>query len=168
MDATKKFRFGYHYTDADPGEIVSVGFIPDRTKGYTLNVAPEVAELQDASSPMARCFVSNPGFPPQYATSKNRLRIDLSGLNLYPDFANLIELGAYYDEDFESGGLYFWWKDRDIESLRIRGFGDLADYLGSTDGCVFPEEFGGEESWNLIGTACVDARSVTPDRISVA
>ena len=152
-------EYAYHCTETDPEIIKSRGFM-NNGGGFTCK--NQFPGLYRKYLPKSKCFVSK---NPWDECTKYVIKIDITGLKKYPDFGNLLEYDAYYDN--EEDDVVFWWEDKCIpengESSRYPR--PLIEYLKKNDGIIYSSDFDGELSWNLIGTCCVDGKYITPDRI---
>ena len=97
--------YGYHCTSTDPEKIKKEGFKIGKD-GYTENNLFET--LYNKYLPTVPCFISDIEAKVWDANAKYCIKIDITGLNLYPDFGHLVDLGAYYEED-SNDDMNFWW-----------------------------------------------------------
>ena len=75
----------------------------------------------------------------------------------------MFDFDAYTDED-ENGETYFYWEDKVVQM----GFDynkKLSKYIKEHDGYLYPHDFDGKQSIDILGTACIDGKELTPDRI---
>ena len=109
---------------------------------------------------------------PVYVTSDTRevwdtnadyiIKLDITGLDLYPDFGSLPDTGAFYDLD----GKYFHWYDDSGIGLTFTNTPagkKMKEYLESIspdEYILLPDDFSGEDSMRILGTAVVDGRKL--------
>ena len=55
----------------------------------------------------------------------------------------------------------FWWQ----ETSNLEGFEEFKKFLENNDYQFNSSDFTGNMSFNMIGTACIDGKELTPDRI---
>ena len=139
-------RYAYHCTDVDPEIIKKEGWKVG--EGFTLD--NHYADLYEAYLPKVPVFISNPKADLWDTGSKYIIKLDITGLELYPDFGNLENFDAYYDEDNES----FYWEEGSNfgNNKKLKAF--VREY--SDEDTIAAEDFQGEDSFEVIGTACVD------------
>ena len=152
--------YAYHCTNVNPEKIKKEGFKVGN--GFTQD--NQFGGLYKKYLPKYPCFISNSNAKIWDDNSKYILKIDITGLELYPDFGHLVDFGAYYDEEDENGDVLFWWNDNTNE---LNDIPKLQKYLSGTDWYLNSNEFTGKMSFEMIGTACIDGRKLTPDRIEV-
>lgn len=146
--------YAYHCTDVDPEIIKKEGWkVGD---GFTLD--NQFKDLYKKYLPNVPVFVSRLDVPIWDYKSKYCIKLDITGLKLFPDFGYLPDFGAYYDYDEEC---FYWENEDDLDSNK-----KLKDFV--LDNCdnltLYADCFDGDDSFNVLGTACVDG-SKLKDRI---
>lgn len=98
--------------------------------------------------------------------SKFCMKIDITGLEKFPDFGHLLDYGAYFDEEC------FWWED-DEQLKKWLSSGDsvekrLADFVLNEcdDGMLYAADFTGDLSFEILGTCAIDGSKLTVDRVA--
>ena len=152
-----KRLYAYHCTSTDPEKIKKEGFKIGKD-GYTETNLFET--LYNKYLPTVPCFISDIDAKVWDVNAKYCIKIDITGLNLYPDFGHLVDLGAYYEED-SNDDMNFWWQ----ETSNLEGFEEFKNFLENNDYQFNSSDFTGNMSFNMIGTACIDWKALTPDRI---
>ena len=147
-------RYAYHCTDVDPEIIKKEGWkVGD---GFTLD--NQFEDLYKKYLPNVPVFVSRLDVPVWDSKAKYCIKLDITGLKLFPDFGYLPDFGAYYDYNEEC---FYWENEDDLDSNKI-----LKDFV--LDNCdnltLYADCFDGEDSFVVLGTACVDG-SKLKDRI---
>lgn len=107
-------EYAFHCTNVDPQQIVNDGF-KSTGKGFTQ--ANRVEHFYKEFLPANPMFVSSLNASVWDNNSKFCMKIDITGLEKFPDFGHLLDYGAYFDEEC------FWWEDED-ELQRWKLFGD--------------------------------------------
>ena len=103
-------KFAYHCTEVDPETILREGF-KSGSGGYTgTNVIEDFYEKYLPKNPM---FVSDLNAEVWSKYSKYCMKIDVSGLKLYPDFGHLLDYCAYHGDDA------FYWSDFGMKLLSV-------------------------------------------------
>lgn len=146
--------YAYHCTNIDPEIIKKEGWkVGD---GFTLD--NQFENLYKKYLPKVPVFVSNLDVLVWDSKAKYCIKLDITGLKLFPDFGYLPDFGAYYDYDEEC---FYWENEDDLDSNK-----KLKDFV--LDNCdnltLYADCFDGEDSFNVLGTACVDG-SKLKDRI---
>lgn len=110
-------------------------------------------------------FVSNLKAKIWDQNAKYCIKVDISGLQKYPDFGHLLDYDAYFDENC------FWWeneyevqqwlKSNDVTKRKLANF--ILNNLD--DGVLWSDQFDGETSFNVLGTCVIDGNLLTPDRV---
>jgi len=147
-------RYAYHCTDVDPEIIKKEGWkVGD---GFTLD--NQFEDLYEKYLPKVPVFVSRLDVPVWDSKSKYCIKIDITGLDLFPDFGYLPDFGAYYDYDEEC---FYWENEDDLDSNK-----KLKDFVlnNCNNLTLYADCFDGEDSFNVLGTACIDG-SKLKDRI---
>ena len=147
-------RYAYHCTNIDPEIIKKEGWkVGD---GFTLD--NQFKDLYKKYLPNVPVFVSRLDVPVWDSKAKYCIKLDITGLELFPDFGYLPDFGAYYDYDEEC---FYWENEDDLDSNK-----KLKDFV--LDNCdnltLYADCFDGEDSFDVLGTACVDG-SKLKDRI---
>lgn len=150
-------RYAYHCTNVNP-DIIKGGF--EVGNGFTED--NQLEDIYKKYLPEKPCFISQRGEDVWDSDSKYVLKIDISGLDLYPDFGHLLDFDAYIDEDGDE--TIFYWEDKVVKH-GIPENSELSEYIKENDGYLYPSEFSGQESIDILGTACIDGEKLTPDRI---
>lgn len=151
-----KKRYAYHCTSVDP-EIIKKNGWKSGEGGFTSNNMFE--DLYENYLPEVPVFVSDEKVKVWSNKSKYCIKLDITGLDLYPDFGSLPDVGAHYDFDSE----LFWWESKnDIKSKEMKEF---VRVFGADDSSFYACDFSGEDSMENLGTACVSGKDLTPDRI---
>lgn len=102
-------QFGYHCTDVNPEIILKDGFKSGKG-GYTrVNMIEEFYEKYLPKNPM---FLSDLHAEVWSKYSRYCMKVNVTGLQLYPDFGHLLDYYAYHDEDC------FYWSDNGLMWLR--------------------------------------------------
>jgi len=144
----KAIKYLYHSTNVPPEIILKEGLVGRKTKGLT-----EAGEqfFDYGWLPEESVFVSKePGkFPGKYI-----YKVDVSGLDLLPDYAMLVDLGAYVDD--VEGKFLYWKHDEQIP----RGLKSRHD----PEWGVYYKDITGEDTLRIAGTAVV-VGPISPDRI---
>ena len=161
MDDNKEYAF--HCTDIDPQQIVNDGF---KSTGNGLTRANRVERFYKEFLPVNPMFVSSLNASCLDNDSKFCMKIDITGLEKFPDFGRLLDYGAYLDEEC------FRWEDEDTLQ-RWRLFGDpvqkkLAEFVLSDcdKRTIAATDFTGEMSYDILGTCAIDGSKLTFDRIA--
>lgn len=138
-------KIAYHSTNTNPEIIKNEGF--KLGKGFTQENMFE--DLYENYLPEIPVFVTKE--KPWDDSAKYLIELDISGLELFPDFGSLVDVGAIYDFDEE---LFYWEDFSDIPNLSLR------QYIENTFGePILPaSEFSGEDSWKYLGSACVSGK----------
>lgn len=148
---TSPKRYAYHCTNIDPEIIKREGW----KVGSGFTVENMFGDLYEKYLPKVPVFVSDDGKEVWDTNAKYIIKLDITGLDLYPDFGSLPDTGAYYDPDEEC----FYWQD---------GFSnpEMEEYVSEYDDeLLYAEDFSGEDCMAVLGTACVDGKLLTPDKI---
>ena len=154
--------YAYHCTEINPEIILREGF-KSGSGGYThTNVVEDFYEKYLPKNPM---FVSDLKAEVWSKYSKYCMKIDVSGLKLYPDFGHLLDYKAYHDDDC------FYWSDTGLMWLRHLAKKDptskkvleLAERL--EDHTLWGSDFTGEMSRDLLGTFVIDGDLLTRERV---
>lgn len=135
-------QYAYHCTNIDPEIIKKEGW----KVGSGFTVENMFGDLYEKYLPKVPVFVSDDGKAVWDTNAKYIIKLDITGLDLYPDFGSLPDTGAYYDPDEEC----FYWQD---------GFSnpEMEEYVSEyDDGLLYAEDFSGEDCMAVLGTACVD------------
>lgn len=155
-------QFGYHCTEIDPETILKNGF-RSGFGGFTrTNYLEDFYGKYLPKNPM---FLSDLNAEVWSKRSKYCMKIDVSGLELYPDFGHLLDYYAYYDEDC------FYWHEDGLDWLRIAAKKDpvakrvleLAESL--EDNTLWGSDFTGEMSRDVLGTFAIDGSLLTRERV---
>ena len=141
--------YAYHCTNVDPEKIKKEGWKVG--KGYTER--NRFGDLYKKYLPNIPVFVSNEDVPVWDRNAKYCMKLDITGLDLYPDFGRLPDTGAYYDEEDE----LFYWEDF-LDNKMKKYISQFSDEI------LYAKDFTGEDSFRVLGTACVDG-SKLKDRI---
>ena len=159
-------EYAYHCTNVNPSTIIKNGFMSLHGKGYTNDNAFET--LYKKYLPPNPCFVSK---TPWDEDSKYILKIDITGLEKYPDFGHLVDTGAYYEETERPDDMIFYWEEKDLQYPSQNMPSELLSFLVSKPdeerGILDSEDFDGDKSFDLIGTCAIDGDKLTSDRIEV-
>lgn len=159
-------ELAYHCTNVPPEVIRREGFKAGKG-GYT--VANNVDWLYERFLPRNPMFVSRKDAKVWDAGARFCLELDVSGLELFPDFGHLLDFQAEFDED------NVFWRDDDLAALeKMAKRGDkvakrVLDWvLWELDDCTLPVEgFTWRESWDLLGTAAIDGDKLDWDKMVV-
>lgn len=145
-------NYAYHCTNVNPDIIKKEGWKVGN--GYTQRNMFD--DLYREYLPAVPVFISNLDSNIWDANAKYCIKLDITGLKLYPDFGSLPDNGAHVDEYG-----FYWDSEDDIENLELR------DYILNTsdDLYISNSDFTGDVSFDTIGTACVDGHQLTNDRI---
>lgn len=101
--------FGYHCTEINPEIILREGF-KSGSGGYThTNVIEDFYEKYLPKNPM---FMSDLKAEVWSKYSKYCMKIDVTDLQLYPDFGHLLDYKAYHDDDC------FYWSEFGLATLK--------------------------------------------------
>ncbi len=128
--------YAYHCTNVNPEKIKKEGFKVGN--GFTQD--NQFGGLYKKYLPKYPCFISNSNAKIWDDNSKYILKIDITGLELYPDFGHLVDFGAYYDEedetydDKEYGDDFVSWDEDGEEDF------DDEDEDDFSDGFLFDED----------------------------
>lgn len=114
-------------------------------------------------------FVSKKDVKVWDSGAKFCLELDVSGLELFPDFGHLLDFGAEFDEEA------FFWRDDGLALLEKKAKGGdkaakaVLDWvLWQLDDCTCEfDDFTWRESWDLLGTACIDGDKLAWDKMVV-
>ena len=160
-------EYAYHCTNVNPRIILEKGFRSSLGNGFTENNLFEA--LYKKYLPPNPCFISK---NPWDEDSKYILKIDITGLEKFPDFGHLVDTGAYYEETDIPEVILFYWEDKDLQRPSHHMPSQLLSYLTSTPddderGLLYSKDFDGNLSFDLIGTCAVDGNQITPDRIEI-
>lgn len=148
-------NFGYHCTNTNPEIIKREGFKVGNN-GFTKENMFE--DLYQKYLPRIPIFISANLKTSYYMDSKYCIVLDINGLDLYPDFGAMPDIGAYYDYDSE---LFYWDRFGDIKNSKIRQF--VRSEYGEP--ILYARDFTGELSWQLIKSACLDGQQDLIKRI---
>ena len=156
-------QFAYHCTNIDPKIILKQGFKAGKG-GYTQRNGVDYLDKEFLpTNPMYLSDIDSKVWDPN---AKYCLKIDISGLELYPDFGHLMDYNPSHDEE----GLF--WGDQSIEDLRFLARKDkyakkLLMYLeNETDEYnIIARFYTGELSRKILGTFVVDGNQIKTDRI---
>ena len=147
-------RYAYHCTEVNPEKIKKEGWKVG--KGFTEE--NQFEDLYKQYLPKVPVFISNEDAPVWDSNSKYCIKIDITGLDLYPDFGYLPDFNAYYDYAEEC---FYWEHEEDLDDNE-----KLKKYV--LDNCenltLYAADFSGEDSFNTLGTACVDGKKLK-DRV---
>lgn len=165
-EAYKKRReLAYHCTNVSPEVIQREGFKAGKG-GYTIN--NNVDWLYQRFLPRNPMFVSSKDAKVWDPSAKFCIEIDVSGLELFPDFGHLLDFQAEFDED------YVFWRDDDLVALEtmVKQGNNTAkyvlDWVRDLDDYTLPvENFTWCESWDILGTAAVDGDKFVWDKMVV-
>ena len=156
-------EFAYHCTDVDPKVIIKDGF---KATGKGFTNTNQVEHFYKEFLPSNPMFVSKIDADVWDNSSKFCMKIDISGLEKFPDFGHLLDYGAYFDEEC------FYWEDED-ELQKWKQSGDsvqkkLAVFvLDECDNCTFDAaDFTGDLSYEILGTCAIDGSKLTADRVA--
>lgn len=155
-------QYGYHCTEANPDTIMRDGFKSGRGGFTRINLLEDFYEKYLPKNPM---FLSDLHAKVWSTYSKYCMKIDVTGLQLYPDFGHLLDYHAYYDEDC------FYWRENGLEWLRADSRRDqttkkVLDFVESLDdNTLWASDFTGEMSREILGTFVIDGNLLTPSRI---
>lgn len=159
-------EYAYHCTNVNPNLILEKGFRSSPINGFTENNLFEA--LYEKYLPSNPCFVSK---NPWDEDSKYILKIDITGLEKFPDFGHLVDTGAYYEETDSPNDMLFYWEEKDLQFPSQNMPSKLLSFLASKSdeerGILNSEDFDGELSFDLIGTCVVDGDRITPNRIEI-
>jgi len=159
-------EYAYHCTNVNPKIILEKGFHSSPVNGFTENNAFEA--LYQKHLPKNPCFVSK---TPWDEDSKYILKIDITGLEKYPDFGHLIDTGAYYEETDSPDEILFYWEDKDLKYPSRHMSDELVSFLTSKPedeiGIMSSDDYDGEMSFYLTGTCAIDGDEIASDRIEV-
>lgn len=156
---TSPKRYAYHCTNVDPEIIKREGW--KAGEGFTQ--ANMFEDLYAKLLPKVPVFITSEEKGPWDDDAKYIIKLDITGLKLYPDFGSLPDYGAYEDET-QSGNIVFYWEDLDDEYLQRNP--KLLNFVSKKRDYSFSaRSFTGELSLDLLGTACVDGKLLTPDKI---
>lgn len=151
---------GYHCTNINPEIIIRDGFKVG-SDGFTDENMFE--DLYKKFLPEIPVFVTFK--KPWSDSAKYTLKLDLTGLKLYPDFGSLVDTGAYYDYDFKEKTKMFYWEHwSDITNPKLVEF--LEDF-GDDDPILYPEDLSGEDSKEVLDSACVSGEGLNKRIISI-
>ena len=154
--------YGYHCTNISPDFILANGF-KATGKGFTdVNVVEDFYKKYLPKNPM---FLSDLKAEVWSKNSKYCMKIDVTGLRLYPDFGHLLDYKAFYDDDcfyWSNSGLV-WLQEKASKDMFSKKVFEFAQQL--EDNTLWADDFTGELSRDLIGTFAIDGNMLTPQRI---
>lgn len=157
-----KKKFGYHCTNINPDFILANGF-KATGKGFTdVNVIEDFYKKYLPKNPM---FLSDLKAEVWSKNSKYCIKVDVTGLQLYPDFGHLLDYKAYYDDDC------FYWSDNGLMQLKEKASKDIFSKKvfefakNLEDNTLLAKDFSGEMSRDLIGTFTIDGDLLVPERV---
>ena len=159
-------EYAYHCTNINPMAIIKNGFHSTEGNGYTEDNAFKSLYLKYL--PSNPCFVSK---KPWDENSKYIIKIDITGLEKYPDFGHLVDTGAYYEEMESPEDILFYWEDKDLQYpskyMPIKLLSFLVSKPEEERGILNSKDFDGKLSFDLVGTCAIDGDELTPDRIEI-
>lgn len=150
-------RIAYHCTNIDPATIKRDGW----KVGSGFTVDNMFGDLYETYLPDVPVFITSDKSSVWDEDARYCIKLDIGGLELYPDFGSLPDYDAYYDCDGDEP--CFYWKD----GSDFGGNAKLRRWV--EDNCddltMYAADFTGELSLELLGTACVDGKLLTPEKI---
>jgi hypothetical protein len=156
-------QFAYHCTNINPDLILKHGFKAGKG-GYTLRNG--VDYLDKEFLPRNPMYLSDLNAKVWDPNAKYCLKIDITNLDLYPDFGHLMDYNPSHDEE----GLF--WGDQSIEDLRFLAKKDkyaknLLNYLENEteEYNILARFYTGELSRKILGTFVIDGNLLTKNRI---
>ena len=147
-------QYAYHCTNIDPeiikkeGWKVGMGF----TKGNFFD------DLYKKYDPKVPVHITGSEREVWDTNADYIIKLDITGLDLYPDFGSLPDTGAFYDLDEQ----YFHWYDDSGIGLTFtnndagRKMKEYLELISPDEYILLPDDFTGEVSMRILGTACVD------------
>lgn len=144
-----KSTYAFHCTSTDPKTIESEGWKVG-PNGYTEDNMFE--DLYFNYLPAVPVFVSDINAKVWDPSAKYCIKLDISGIEKFPDFGNLVESGAIYEDG------YFYWKNEQS----IKGSQALKKFIMNDleNMTLAEEDFTGDLSWELLGTCAVDGKKL--------
>lgn len=120
-------EYAYHVSNVPPEKIKKEGFKSGLGNGGTdINL---FQELYDQDYPKNYLFISKePWDIERNEKFKYCYKIDITDLDLYPDFGMLIDNGAYYEDDGDD--YIFYWKDKDIKFMKNKKLKEFLEKEG--------------------------------------
>lgn len=171
-------QYGYHCTQVDPQTILRDGF-KNGQGGYTPPPShfSAIEVLYERHLPKTPMFLSDLHAKVWDTDAEWCMKIDVTGLQLYPDFGHLMEYNPRWTE-LESYGRFVWdtYDFARLRSFRGTVFGSTEEYekmcsfikkLRIQDGrrYLYAKDFTGEMSRDLLGTFAIDGSMLTRDRV---
>ena len=151
-------QYAYHCTNTDPEIIKREGWKVGM--GFTLGNFFD--KLNKKYLPKVPVYVTSDTREVWDTNADYIIKLDITGLDLYPDFGSLPDTGAFYDLD----GKYFHWYDDSGIGLTFTNTPagkKMKEYLESIspdEYILLPDDFSGEDSMRILGTAVVDGRKL--------
>lgn len=155
-------EFAYHCTNVDPEVIFQDGFVATG-KGFTGR--NQVEHFYKEFLPANPMFVSRLDVKAWDADAKWCMKVDISGLEKFPDFGHLLDYDAHFDESC------FWWEDDNLLEDWLRSTDTIKKALASyisircDDGVLYAADFTGHDSFDVLGTCAIDGSMLTRDRV---
>ena len=147
-------QYAYHCTNTDPEIIKRDGWKVGM--GFTLGNFFD--KLNKKYLPKVPVYVTSDTREVWDTNADYIIKLDITGLDLYPDFGSLPDTGAFYDLDEK----YFHWYDDSEIGLTFTNTPagqKMKEYLESIspdEYILLPDDFSGEDSMRILGTAVVD------------
>ena len=151
--------YAYHCTNVDPEVIKREGWKVGM--GFTLGNFFD--DLNKQYLPKVPVYVTGSERDVWDTKAKYCIKLDITGLKLYPDFGSLPDTGAFYDLDEK----YSHWYDESGIGLTFtdtpagRKMKEYLDSVSPDEYMLLPDDFTGELSMKILGTAVVDGSQLT-------
>ena len=149
-------RYAYHCTNTNPKKIRQEGFKVGNDGFTETNMFDYLYEEYYPEIPV---FVTNADQNIWSEDTKYVIKLDISGLDLYPDFGSLPDVGAQID-DFDN---FFWENEDDIPNGKFKRF--ILNYFPSLS--MPANEFTGEDSFKYLGSAVVSGKDLNKRIVDV-
>lgn len=155
-------QYGYHCTEINPEIILKDGFKSGKGGFTQENLLKDFYDKYLPKNPM---FLSDLTAEVWSKYSRYCMKIDITGLELFPDFGHLLDYYAYYDEDC------FYWRKNNLNQLKISAKKDpfskkVLNFVENLeDYTLWVKDFTGQMSKKILGTFVIDGNMLTEKRV---
>lgn len=155
-------ELAYHCTNVDPEVILRDGF---RATGEGFTGRNQVEHFYEEFLPANPMFVSRLDVKVWDSSAKWCMKVDISGLEKFPDFGHLLDYDAHFDESC------FWWEDESVLKSWLSGSDRVKRALASyvlercDDGILYAADFTGQDSLDVLGTCAIDGNKLARARV---